>query len=214
MKFKKRYLTDKSGFTLTEMIVSLGIYTVVIGTLFSALISHNYFTDQCLGKWDISKQARKVVNDMVKEMRVSKGTYAEIYDMPIDQGGAAANPNAGKSIVFQVPVGLDAYGRIEWGAEANIDWSIEYCWDDSSNQILRRVWDDSNTLIDQVITSEDVADFKVTGYKYDAGSKGYVVDSLIELVEIEIKTEKDTLRGRCLSDPLNITLNNRVYWRN
>ncbi|MFH2138833.1 MAG: type II secretion system protein [Candidatus Omnitrophota bacterium] len=219
LKCRKR--KKEQGFTLTEIIVSMGIYSVVIGSLFSMLISYNRISQQCFAKWDVKRLAGKGMNSIVKEVRVGSGLNTTLYDRPLDQAGVLIDASDAKSIVFQVPVdwdadgdSLDNFGRVEWGAENNLDWQIEYCWDAVAEEILRRVWDETSTLVEQTVVANDISNFSIIGYSYDTGLKKYVVDTTIELIEINITAEKDTIKGRTLDNPLTVVLNNRVCWRN
>ena len=216
-------LRDKSltGFTLVEVLITVSIFSVVIGSLLSMLVSQNTFFSQCIGKFDVSRMTRKAMTNIVKELRTSDTLTVTIYDRPMDQAGASEDVTNGKSIEFQVPVDwdgdddyIDEYGRVEWGAEGQKEWSIEYCWDSSTNEVLRRVWNANSVLEEQVVISPDITDFTIKGYCYDSATNNYVISTSYEIIEIDIKGEKTQLGGRTLSFPLEFALNNRVFCRN
>lgn len=218
---KKNILLQESGFTLAEMIVSLGVYAIIITSLMSMFLAHTRYIDQCVGKWDVSNQVRKSMNSMIKEMRMSTSLNVAVYDRPADQSGCVLNSNDGKSVVFQVPVDYDSdgdftdtFGRIDWGANDQLGWSIEYCWDNTTDQILRRVWNDMSVLQENVIMASDISGFSIRGYNYSTVMNQYVISTYLEMVELDIKAEKTEIRGKCLPTPMELTLNNRVVWRN
>ncbi len=210
-----------AGFTMVETLVSLAIFSLIIGSLLSLAVTQNNFFNACMGKWDVNRLARKSMNNMVKEIRMSNALNSSIWDRPIDQAGVTEDANNGRSVVFQLPVDwdgdgdfLDDYLRLEWGAEGGLDWTIEYCWDNTTEQLLRRVWDDTNTLVSQIVISNNVSSFLIKGYRYDLGLNRYVVDSAFEIVEIELTVIKRTMGGRTLTTPLTFDLSNRIFWRN
>ncbi|MFH2138829.1 MAG: prepilin-type N-terminal cleavage/methylation domain-containing protein [Candidatus Omnitrophota bacterium] len=228
MKKIKRILKGSkknSGYTLVEMLVSMGIYAVIVGSLFTLLISQNTFITNNTARMDVDLNARKAMIIMVKELRMSKKDLCFIYDKPIDQLGAAITFQ-GPSIVFQVPVDWDGdgnvfdnFGRIEWGIDGKLDYNVEYCIiaGDTEGRLWRRVWDDSNKLVSSTEIARGLANFWVEGLYWDTGGKKYaqaLSGSAVEIFDITIRTEKNTVRGRNLASPLRLTLTNRVSTRN
>ena len=184
-------------------------------------VAHSRYVDQCVGKWDVANQVRKSVSSLIKEARMSTGLNVAVYDRPVDQVGAVLDSNNGQSIVFQVPVDhdsdgdfLDNFGRIEWGADNNLDWSIEYCWDSTTEEVLRRIWDSGNTLRENIVMANDISAFRIRGYNYSTSSHSYVISANLEMAEIDVTAVKTELRGRTLPTPFRLTLNNQVVWRN
>ncbi|MCG2711107.1 MAG: prepilin-type N-terminal cleavage/methylation domain-containing protein [Candidatus Omnitrophica bacterium] len=214
-------LKKQAGFTILEIMFSTAIFMVVVGGLFSLLIVQNDFLKISMGKCDITGMAKKVIWSMVKEIRFSNVNNTQIFSAPIDEPGVTAVSSNGRSIVFQVPVDWDAdddyvdiYNCTEWGADGGLNWSVEYCWDSTTNQVLRRIWDDSNTMVSQISVASDIALFSIDGYAYSSVSKKYIISSGYEIVEISIEAQKDNVGGRTLASPLKLALKNRVYFRN
>lgn len=212
---------SKKAYTLAELLVSLAIFTVVIGSLMSILISQNAFFSRASAAVDVGSKARKVMTLMVKELRSAKQEVVNVYDRPLDQGGVSLNHVAGQSILFQVPVDwdgdgdkFDIWGRIEWGCEGGIDWLIEYYYDSVNQRVMRRIWDDSMTAQSETVIAENISDFLIQGFQYNSTLQTYVLHSACEVIDINITAERDTISGRTLASPLTYTLNNRVSWRN
>ncbi len=208
-----------SGFTLVEVIVSLGIITLILGSLFNVLISQNRIFNLSMAKWDLSNDARKAMNLLVKEARMSDALYVQIYDLPMDQAGNKAS--SGVSVEFQVPVDWDAdgdfvdqYNQTEWGADGHFDWSIEYYRDSASNELKRRVWDSAGAMDSQTTISTNITAFQVNGYRYSGSLKKYVLDIDLEIIEVSISATKSLLRGITLNVPLAVSLKNRINFRN
>ncbi len=209
------------AFTMVELIITMGIYSVIIGAMFGLIVSQNSFFSQINGRLDVGRATRKSMNILIKELRTSKLSLVSVFDRPIDQAGVTADHVNGRSIVFQVPVDwdndddkFDNQGRIEWGADGNLDWVLEYCWDSTTNQLLRRVWDNTNTLSSGTIVAPNMSSFQIRGFRYDLATKKYVLDPAIEIVDITLTVRKTSIGGRTLSAPLTYTLNNRVHCRN
>jgi hypothetical protein len=215
---------DTKGYTLVELVVSMGIFTLVLGALLSVLISQNNFFSRATGRLDLDRAVRKVMNNVVKEMRVSKVDLVDIYDRPLDEGGAALDHINGRSITFQMPVDwdgdgdvFDEYGVIEWGADGQEGWSVEYCWDSVNNHVVRRVWDSSMMEVSEIVIAENISLLRFQGFTYNAGTQTYESKSgeyTRDVVEVTVTAQKTTMNGHPLATPLSMTLVNTISWRN
>lgn len=220
LKAKTKIKSKSSGFTLVELLVTMGIFSVIIGSLFSVLISQNNFVSLCSGKWEVARKSRKIMNILIKEARMSSPLNVSVYSLPMDQGGSVRT-DTGPSLEFQSPVDWDADGdfvdefnRVEWGAENSLGWSIEYCWDSATEQVLRRVWDDTNSLVSQVLVADNITNFQVVGLIYDTGTNSYIPEDDMEMAEIQMTSVQRTSGGRTLAVPLTFELQNTVFFRN
>ncbi|MFH1061790.1 MAG: type II secretion system protein [Candidatus Omnitrophota bacterium] len=214
-------MNSKKAYTLAELLVSLAIFTVVIGSLMSILISQNAFFSRASAAVDVGGKARRVMTLMVKELRLAKQEVVNVYDRPLDQPGVSLDHTNGKSIVFQFPVDwdgdgdkFDEWGRIEWGCEGGLDWSIEYYYDSVNQRVMRRVWDAANTAQSETVVAEDISNFLIQGFQYDSSLQTYILHSACEIIEINITAQRDSISGRTLDSPLTYSLINRVTWRN
>ncbi len=210
----------RSGYTLVELMFSLGIFSVILGSLFSIIIYQNTYFTQAAGKMEVSFAARKAMSGMMKELRISKVELVEVYDKPRDEAGTESYLN-GRSVKFQVPVNwepdgdfFDEYGTIEWGADGNKDWSIEYYWDSANNRLIRRIWNAASVEVSKVTIAENISAFNIIGYKYNAVTMQLEKNAACEVIGIELTAQKTTLSGRTLTAPLTLTLSNFVKWRN
>ncbi len=220
-------LKKKRAYTLVELLVSLAIFSVVIGSLLTILISQNNFFSRASGRMDVAVRARKVMDNLVKELRRSKLEYVDIYDAPMDQGGVIDYDDA-VSISFQVPVDFDndgdvfdKFGRIEWGTEEGLDGNIEYYYDSANKRVMRRLWDSSDVSNFETVIAEDISDFKINAYYYDTNLgklQAATVDpddaKSPEIVTITVTAERKKVGGRTLAVPITYTLKNSVTWRN
>lgn len=210
------------GFTLVELIIVLGIFSLILGMLFSILISQNNLFNQVSGKADVARFARKAMNIMVKELRMADMLNVSLWNKPVDGPGCIKEHLNGKSVTFQVPVDwdkdgdmVDDYLRLEWGADGQLGSTIEYCWIASEQQILRRVWDSADELVSSEIVVSNISNIKFTGLKFDATKGKYFKDAdPIEVVEISLTAQKSVIGGRTLANPITFSLRNEVYWRN
>ncbi|MCG2713185.1 MAG: type II secretion system GspH family protein [Candidatus Omnitrophica bacterium] len=212
-------LKRKGGYTLVELLVSLGIFGVLIGSLFTILISQNNFFGRASGAMEVGVTARKVMVLLVKELRTAKQEVVTVYDRPLDQAGVIEDHINGRSILFQVPVDFDGdgdffdeNGLIEWGCEGGHEWAIEYYWDNTNNRVMRRLWDTSSTAVSETVIAENISNFLIEGYMYNGAA--YERSSSCQLLKITVTAQKTTLLGRTLPTPLTYTLNNQVSWRN
>ncbi|MBU1086986.1 MAG: type II secretion system GspH family protein [Candidatus Omnitrophica bacterium] len=212
-------LKNKNAYTLAELLVSLAIFTVVIGSLMTILISQNAFFSRASASVEVGSNARKVMSLMVKELRLSKVENVNLFD---ENGNAfdAAHPD-GVDIVFQVPIDwdgdgdrFDINGNIEWGCEGGLGWKIEYYFDEDNKRVMRRLLDGSNVAQSETVIADNISGFLIQGLHYDFTNKLYKLDSSCDVVEITITSEKDSISGRTLDTPLTYTLSNRVSWRN
>jgi len=214
----------KGGYTLVELVISLGIFSVVLGSLFTVLVSQNNFFGRANARMEVDASVRKVMMNMVKELRAAKIEYVDIRDRPLDQGGVSLDHINGRSITFQVPVDWDGdadvfneYGVIEWGAEGQLDWFLEFYYDSTNGQVIRRVWDGSNAEVSSTVIAAGISGFNIQGFEFNSGTGTYqsiAGNYTKDIVEITVTAQKTTLGGRALATPIAVTLRNRVHWRN
>ncbi|RKY34047.1 MAG: hypothetical protein DRP78_07055 [Candidatus Omnitrophota bacterium] len=211
-----------NGFTLIETIVSVGIYTIVIGTLFTAIVSQNRFFGESMAKIDLNSKARTGMSLFVKELRLASKDSLQINTLPVGDA-LSMQSDSGLSIVFQVPVDadgdgtvFDSLGFVEWGAAGQLDWQIEYCvlTLNTVSYLVKRIWDNSASLQSQKIVCRDINVFFVQGRAWDEAGNSYINSLAPELVDVTLMMQKDSVRGRILDNPLTLTLSNTVFMRN
>ena len=214
-------MNNKKAYTFVELLVSLAIFAIVIGSLMSILISQNAFFSRASAAVDVGSKARKVMTLMVKELRSAKQEVVNVYDRPLDQAGVSQDHINGQSIIFQFPVDwdgdgdkFDEWGRIEWGCEGGLEWAIEYYYDSVNQRVMRRLWDNADTAQSETIIAENISNFLIQGFQYDSTSRTFILHSACHIIEITITAQRDSISGRTLDSPLTYTLTNRVTWRN
>ena len=214
----------KCAYTLVELLVSLAIFSIVIGSLLAILISQNNFFNRASGRMDVSVRARKVMDNIVKELRRSNLELVTVFDAPMDQGGDEDYIN-GVSVNFQIPVDFDSdgdffdkFGRIEWGTEECLAGTIEYFWDNVSQKVTRRLWDASGVSNFETIIAENISAFRIEGLYYSGGALLPAVpgnpSAACELIRVTLTAQRTTVGGRVLATPLTYTLMNTITWRN
>ncbi|MBN2097075.1 MAG: prepilin-type N-terminal cleavage/methylation domain-containing protein [Candidatus Omnitrophica bacterium] len=181
---------NKFGLTLIEALVSIAIFTVVVGVIY-------LFFMVGIGSWelgsartDLQAQARSAVDIMVAELKnVNRGNPSRgITILPA--------PNNDK-ITFYLP-DIDINGAVIIGAGGDIQWPvddaeyIEYKYLLNSKQLVRE-----DKAVRDGITEAGVIANEVSGISFiDAGIDGSLYADEVNIV---LNLEKTNLRGRTLS---------------
>ncbi|MBU1043813.1 MAG: type II secretion system GspH family protein [Candidatus Omnitrophica bacterium] len=213
-------LKNNNAYTLAELLVSLAIFSVVIGSLMTILISQNAFFSRASASVEVGANARKVMSLMVKELRLSKVDRVEVYDKNGNKYDKDTHPD-GADIYFKVPIDcdndgdrFDVNGNIEWGCEGGLEWFIEYYFDEANKRVMRRLLDASKIAQSETVIANNISGFLIQGFHYNFTNKIYEPDSACNVLRITITSERDSISGRILDTPLTYTLTNQVSWRN
>lgn len=194
-------MMKRCGFTLVELMVVGLIFTLISLAIFGVLSVGRQ--SWCTGSTQVQLQqeTRKAMDWMVKGLRESGSTHANITE-------------SGSIITFQVPVDqdndgdvLDSSSDVEWGAEGNLGWSIEYSL--SNEQILRKVFNNADPRVEQtskVLANNIRSDNPPPNALMFIGSPGVNPTG----ISIEVTAEKDAVPGRTMQS----TLNSQVTLRN
>jgi len=192
------------GFTLVELMVTMLIFSIIIATMFGVLSvgRQSWYTGST--QVDLQQETRKAMGRMVKELRKTGSDH-----VTIDNGGAR--------ITFQVPVDWDSdgdvvdnNGDVEWGAEANLDGSLQYYLNSSNRGLLRRVLDgypNGNQVgVDTTLANNIHSDSPPPNALMFIGSPALNP----AVINIEVTAQKDTARGRSMQSTLysQVTLRN------
>ena len=94
----------KKAFTLIEMMVSVALFALLFGIVFEILFSGNVFWEAGSAQGDLQVQARQAFERLTKELYNS------------NQYRFYPAPNNATWICFQLPVGYDSFGNLQWGA--------------------------------------------------------------------------------------------------
>ncbi|MBM3252768.1 MAG: hypothetical protein FJZ16_00755 [Candidatus Omnitrophica bacterium] len=154
----KRYLIDNKGAGIIEIAITMVIFLILIGMLYGAISSNRVTVNEAQDKVKLQQEARKTLDRLEKELRASRNSLVTISP-------------TNDSVTFQVPVDwdsdgdvVDAIGAVEWGAEGNLNWTIQYLLGGINNQqILKRVFNTAGIQqgTDTVIAN-DIGSFQIT----------------------------------------------------
>jgi len=134
---KKTNLKESAGFTLTEILVAVSLYSLIAVACFVAFITGNRSWQVNKAQLEIQQELRKAMDWMIEDLRQS-GSSA-IVDVPSD--GVWYN-----SLTFKMAEGIN---------NGNISWSDDVQYDlggTNSNQLLRQTGGEEKVLA-QDITS-------------------------------------------------------------
>ena len=189
----------KSGFTLIEVLVVVGILTLIIGASFTLLSSGRLSANLSEAQVQTAENARIAMNRITKELRLSRSSRAHISNGV----GLATNLNNGTVINFQIPVGsyapqlqLNPDNSLQWGCAGSQGHFLAYSVVNS--QLLRRAYYADGSLDVSEIIANHI--FSVTFSRTSAGS---------QIINIAIVSQRQTAQG-----PIIQTLNSRVKLRN
>ncbi|MBN2097682.1 MAG: prepilin-type N-terminal cleavage/methylation domain-containing protein [Candidatus Omnitrophica bacterium] len=135
-------MAKQSGFTLTEIMIVVGIFALIIGGSFALLSSGQLSVSISEAQIRAEEEARRAMDKISRELRLSETGKVLIYDAL--GGTALAAPNTGQVLFFQVPV-LDVDGTLKLNTENELTWGTEdtenkyivYYLDANSQQLLR-----------------------------------------------------------------------------
>ena len=192
----------KTGFTLIELMVVMGIFTLIIGAGFTLLSSGRLSTDISEAQIQTVGHARLAMDRISKELRLSHFSRLRISN---SVNFTAAEISPGSIINFQIPVGsydvaLDLDGTsLKWGSAANEGDYLAYQVD-ANNQLLRTAYVDVNGANpSDVVIAQNIASitFSRTGVNSN-------------LITITIVTQRQTVSGIAITQTLhsNVTLRN------
>lgn len=199
---------DKRGFSLIELMVVLGIFTLIIGVGLALVSTGRLSVDVGEAKIQAEQEARLSLDKISRELRLSRASKIRISDT-ISFTGAETRPGA--VINFQIPIGsyaeqldLTDDHMLKWGAErAGVPdperWVIAYSLNPDTDQLIRTTYDrdhpaDAQT---QVIASN------ITALSFDRSD---ISSSLITI----------TITGsvRTAHDPIEQSLTSHIKLRN
>jgi type IV pilus assembly protein PilW len=161
-------IRNKKGFTLTEIIVSMGIGMVVLAAVTTTFMSQARYYN-----------AQEQVNEMEQNARGALDVITRELKM------AGYNPASGtitgvtySTSQLQIEADLDSSGTISTTSTANE--RIIYAFDSANNQITRKVGSGSTQVL-----AENITAFDFTYYKAD-GITTTTTSSEIRQVKIDI----------------------------
>lgn len=130
----------KSGFTLTELLVVVGIFSLIIGACFTLLSSSRLSVNIHEASIQAAESSRRAMERITRELRLSQAGRIRLYNDLVTEGSTVS----GQVIYLQVPV-VDAAGelvlasgRLTWGTEQTQgDFIYYFLGGDNNDQLFR-----------------------------------------------------------------------------
>lgn len=198
-----QYRIKAGGFTLLEVLVVVGIFTLIIGTSFTLLSSSRLSTDITEAQIQVAEHARLAMDRITKELRLSHFSRVRISG---NLKFTAAETNPGSVINFQIPVGsyddqlaLDPNNALQWGCAANPGHYLAYSVD-GNHQLLRTAYtDQAGSNPTSQIIAQNIA--SVSFSRTSTSSN---------LISITLVAQRQTAAGLLISHTLgsNVSLRN------
>lgn len=195
----------KSGFTFVELMITLLVFSIISLTLWSVLSTGKDSWHRGVTQIELQQETRKAMDWITKELRQSGLGHAQIS-------------GAGTVLTFQVPVDwdndgdiVDDAGNIEWGADGNKDWAIQY-FRNNNRQLLRRTLDaypnGNQTGSDKILANNIRSDTPPPNALLFTGTPV----AAPTVIGIELAAQKPALPGQLLQATLEsqVTLRNTV----
>lgn len=192
---QKTEVTDrlclKRGLSLLEILVAVGIFSIIIVAAFGVLISGRRAFETGDVQIEVEQEARRAVDYMSKELRQASSVKIT----------APAEGASGSSVTFEVPYDVDgdgdvinSLGGIEWSNDSGGIGTITYSL--ASGQALRNLSLGGQTVLANRISA--------LTFNRPLGK---------DIVEISLTAEKYALKG-FTSPTITISLNAQVKLRN
>lgn len=188
----------KKAFSLLELLVTVAIFFMIIGAVFSLLISGRKAFETGNVQIEVEQEARRALDYMSKELRQSS---ANKIQAPADGASSA-------TIIFEIPWDVDGdgdviddlSGAIEWSDDAGVNRIGAITYSLAGGQILRNL---SFTSEQSVLANR----ITVLTFNRPVGT---------DIIEISLTAEKYALTGFTLpgSPKITISLNTQVKVRN
>jgi Tfp pilus assembly protein PilW len=201
-------IKGNKGFTLMEAIVVASILTFIIIAMYGMVTTGR--RSWLIGESLVGAQqsARNALERITSELRNSAASHVRITNTLF--------ADAIDSIRFDIPIDADGNGFIDlvpgssmlvYGVENNPDWEIEFQLDAGSRQIIRRVLDQAGVEQSRQIVANNI---RALNIQNETG--GTEVPQ--QAVNISLTATIDTIQGRTINLPIEVTLNTRVNLRN
>jgi len=196
------------AFTLIELMVTVAIFTVVIGASYAVLnaVGTNWRSGDT--SIELQEDVRQLLDSVAFELfetapsmvTIGAGNSSITFQIPVDENGSGTWENLGAAGVFYLEDALDASGDIIWGAylrqeDRTVDSStlgfgnrqgrsISFLL--VGNELRRRVLAADSSILEDFMLSDDIAS---ASFSLDANA----------VVSITINAQKQTIDGHQIS---------------
>jgi prepilin-type N-terminal cleavage/methylation domain-containing protein len=181
---------DDAGMSLVELIVAMGIFTIVISIFMAGLITMTENTVRTEVTTDAAESVRRVFQRLDKQVR-----YADAINLP---GNGASGA---RYVEFRTPETVSASG---------VTTCTQWRWNPATEEIQARVWPQSAATLPgwSVVATDVVDDATVTGYPFTVvvASPSHPRQSL----QLQLLLESDASSGSVSSDSTFVARNSSV----
>ncbi len=188
LSFKKLFscLKGDNGFTLIEAMVTVLIFSFILGICYVLLIAGSDSWEANSVRVELQQELRKAMDWITQDLR--QAGSASIVDVP-------ANGSVYASITFRKAAGVSG-GNITWDSST----TRYFLGGSDGNQIQRQVGSQTAAVIAQNIRSLEFSRQV----------------SASNVVNVSLQAEKATLRGKTLAGklPIQASLSLKIYLRN
>lgn len=185
-KKSSNFLKCRRGFTLAEMMVTVVIFSFILGICYALFISGSDSWETNSTRVELQQELRKAMDWITQDLR--QAGSASIVDVPAD--GSTYT-----SITFRKSAGVSG-GNLVWDA----DTTRYFLGGANGNQLQRQIGSQTASVIAQNIQS---LQFSRQG-------------SASNIVDVSLQAQKTTLRGKTLTGktPIQASLSLKIFLRN
>jgi len=157
----RREFSNGAGFTIIELLVVMGIFTLIAAASFSLISTGRFSADIIESRLKLTERSHQAMSRITRELRLSSPSRVYISNTL----GTTTNSLQGEVINFQIPVGcydnvfnLTPMHFLKWGSQAAEGAFLAYSVD-ANSQLLRSTYttsdgtDASSEVIAQNISS-------------------------------------------------------------
>ena len=187
----------KPSFTLTELIIAVGIFSMFSAIVFGVITTGRMSWAHISAKLYLQQQARTALARINRDLLMSETSRVFITDN-------------GQKITFKIPcvkangdLDYDAFGDLRWGDGSTEGNSIRYCLkaDSGKEFLFRQILDNAGTIVRET---------KITFYDTDFLAK--VLSSGRYFIEVSLATEMYS--GKSLPQAISYALSSETVLRN
>ena len=160
-------IINRAAFSLLELLVAVAIFFIIIGAVFSLLISGKKAFETGSVQVEVEQEARRALDYMTKELRQSSANKIQVLSEGVSPS----------TIIFEIPYDVDgggvinAAGGIEWSNDTGGIGTITYSL--SGDQIIRTLGSIRSVLANKIskltfsrLLDADIIDIRLTAEKY------------------------------------------------
>jgi len=200
---KVRDKTKKSGFTLPEVLIVAAIMSLLMGAMFTFLMTTRISSDTLEAGIQSKEYGQQVLEKIVKELRLTRAGKVRITNSL----GWTAEASPGQVINFQIPVGiyadtlnLTAVNELRWGDTTAENRYLAYSVN-ANSQLVRSSYNasDLSNAVSQIIAP------RISALNFSRTSP------TSNLIRIQVTA---SVPQALLSGPITQTLDTEVKLRN